>query len=544
MTIESTEHRLAGLALSLRDVGGVLLPADSVASDPFETDTLFLMRSLCASPYARSFIARAVARLSVGSESATEPMFGMLVVPVRLPRLLAGGRFVAVTLLDDGIEGETLDILAQRAGIDARIARTLLRSLPPWDRRTSGRFANVVSALARSESERLAGLEAGAQLSTAWEELHLLHSLSNEMAVGTSPREFARRTLDEVRHTLGCRWTALRVDGSAAAILDVEPGSLLVSGADITLAEQLLGAVHTPQSAAVVGTDLVLAPVRREGEYFGVLAAGDRRVGDGAMSNCERTLVETAAGNLSVFIDNARLYRDLDRMFIGALSALVSAIDAKDPYTRGHSQRVALLSRQIAMAAGLSAADVKHIYISGLVHDVGKIGVPETALRKQGKLTNEEYGQVKQHPVIGWRILRDIPRFEPVLDGVLHHHERFDGRGYPHELAGDTIPVAARIIAIADTFDAMSSNRTYRAKLGRSEVLNEMSKLGGSQFDPTFLAHFLRLDLSTYDVGLEDCAASGSGDASSLDAVDASIREPLSIDSIGIRNLRRLGEAA
>ena len=544
MTIESTEHRLAGLALSLRDVGGVLLPADSVASDPFETDTLFLMRSLCASPYARSFIARAVARLSVGSESATEPMFGMLVVPVRLPRLLAGGRFVAVTLLDEGIEGETLDILAQRAGIDARIARTLLRSLPPWERRTSGRFANVVSALARSESERLAGLEAGAQLSTAWEELHLLHSLSNEMAVGTSPREFARRTLDEVRHTLGCRWTALRVDGSAAAILDVEPGSLLVSGADITLAEQLLGAVQTPQSAAVVGTDLVLAPVRREGEYFGVLAAGDRRVGDCAMSNCERTLVETAAGNLSVFIDNARLYRDLDRMFIGALSALVSAIDAKDPYTRGHSQRVALLSRQIAMAAGLSAADVKHIYISGLVHDVGKIGVPETALRKQGKLTNEEYGQVKQHPVIGWRILRDIPRFEPVLDGVLHHHERFDGRGYPHELAGDTIPVAARIIAIADTFDAMSSNRTYRAKLGRSEVLNEMSKLGGSQFDPTFLAHFLRLDLSTYDVGLEDCAASGSGDASSLDAVDASSREPLSIDSIGIRNLRRLGEAA
>jgi HD-GYP domain-containing protein (c-di-GMP phosphodiesterase class II) len=243
----------------------------------------------------------------------------------------------------------------------------------------------------------------------------------------------------------------------------------------------------------------VLAPVRRDESVLGLLAAGDRLEGDGAMSNWERTLVETAAGHLAVFLDNARLYRDLDAMFMGAMSALVSAIDAKDPYTRGHSQRVALLSRQIAEAAGLSGDDLKHIHIAGLVHDVGKIGMPEAILRKQSRLTDEEFAVVKQHPEIGWRILRDIPQFAPVLDGVRFHHERFDGRGYPHGLKGEGIPLFARIIAIADTFDAMSSTRTYRAAKPREAVLAEMQSCAGTQHDPRLFQSFRSIDLRGYD---------------------------------------------
>ena len=257
--------------------------------------------------------------------------------------------------------------------------------------------------------------------------------------------------------------------------------------------------MSAPARALVVGSDLVLAPVRRDGGDLGLLAAADRHAGDGAMSNWERTLVETAAGHLAVFLDNARLYRDLDAMFMGSLSALVSAIDAKDPYTRGHSQRVALLSRQIAEAAGLPAADLKNIHIAGLVHDVGKIGMPESILRKQDRLTDEEYAVVKQHPEIGWRILRDIPQFAPVLDGVRYHHERFDGRGYPHGLRGADIPLFARIIAIADTFDAMSSTRTYRAAKPRETVLAEMAACAGTQHDPRLFAHFRSIDLRGYD---------------------------------------------
>jgi putative two-component system response regulator len=184
---------------------------------------------------------------------------------------------------------------------------------------------------------------------------------------------------------------------------------------------------------------------------------------------------------------------------MGAMSALVSAIDAKDPYTRGHSQRVALLSRQIAEAAGLSGDDLKHIHIAGLVHDVGKIGMPEAILRKQSRLTDEEFAVVKQHPEIGWRILRDIPQFAPVLDGVRFHHERFDGRGYPHGLKGEGIPLFARIIAIADTFDAMSSTRTYRAAKPREAVLAEMQSCAGTQHDPRLFQSFRSIDLRGYD---------------------------------------------
>ncbi|MFZ9880285.1 MAG: HD-GYP domain-containing protein, partial [Phycisphaerales bacterium] len=342
-------------------------------------------------------------------------------------------------------------------------------------------------------------VEAGDQLSAAFEELHLLHALSGEMAVGASPTRFVARTLSELRQTIGCRWTALRFTGPGAQLLGLSNGGVIADGIDTGEARRRLDGTHDIGRALVVGSDLVIAPVRREGEAIGVLAAGERFAGDGAMSNVERTLVETAAGHLAVFLDNARLYRDLDAMFLGSLSALVSAIDAKDPYTRGHSQRVALLSRQIGEAAGLSPRELKDVHIAGLVHDVGKIGVPEHILRKKDRLDDAEFEQIKQHPEIGWRILRDIPQFAPVLGGVRHHHERFDGRGYPHGLAGRDIPLFARIIAIADTFDAMSSTRTYRAARPRAAVLAELRRCAGMQFDPQLLGAFLEVDLSAYD---------------------------------------------
>jgi len=499
MSVVATTHPLAPLNRALRDADVVLLPADPSATDPFPQPCTDLLRALCACPLSRGWIARAVARWAVSAEEPIEPRFGLLVLPVPVPRNVAGGRFVAVTLLAEALEGETVDQLAHGAKVDARLAKSIIAAGSPWDRRSAARLARLVASLARSEGERIAGAEAGARLGAAWEELHLLHSLSGEMTVGASPRDFITRTLAELRETLGCRWTALRVSGPAEQLLDPALGGIVGDGIDAASARRILSGTPAPARALVVGSDLVLAPVRRDGGDLGLLAAADRHAGDGAMSNWERTLVETAAGHLAVFLDNARLYRDLDAMFMGSLSALVSAIDAKDPYTRGHSQRVALLSRQIAEAAGLPAADLKNIHIAGLVHDVGKIGMPESILRKQDRLTDEEYAVVKQHPEIGWRILRDIPQFAPVLDGVRYHHERFDGRGYPHGLRGADIPLFARIIAIADTFDAMSSTRTYRAAKPRETVLAEMAACAGTQHDPRLFAHFRSIDLRGYD---------------------------------------------
>ena len=183
------------------------------------------------------------------------------------------------------------------------------------------------------------------------------------------------------------------------------------------------------------------------------------------------------------------------------------ALDAKDRYTRGHSDRVAYLSAETARVLGLSDEEVERVRIAGIVHDVGKIGVPESVLCKPGRLTDEEFEKIKKHPEIGFRILEGIPGLQDILPGVLHHHERYDGRGYPHGLAGEDVPLLARIIGVADTFDAMSSNRAYRSKMSREVVLAEIAKCSGTQFDPAVAEAFLRLNLSEYDRMVADHAA-------------------------------------
>jgi HD-GYP domain-containing protein (c-di-GMP phosphodiesterase class II) len=525
------------------------MPADAAAEIPSHGDGVGYLEVLLQSPAARGLIARGIARITVGQEQFAEPLFGLVVLPIDVPRRVVGGKFVAVTLLAEGVGGETLDILASRAALDARTVRKGISLSDPWERRNLGRLQRIVAALARAEWERIAGEQSGANLSTAMEELHLLHSLADAMARGASPVDFARRTLAEARQTIGCRWTALRVDDAAAAILGVEPGEVLIDGVDdAQISAVVLRETANLTQASLVGNNMVVAPLGREGEQFGAFAAGDRTSGDRAMSGFERALVGTAAGNLSVFIDNARLVRDRDQTFVGALSALVSAIDAKDPYTRGHSQRVALLAKQIASKAGLPEREVTDIYIAGLVHDVGKIAVPESVLRKQGRLTDEEFAVVKQHPERGYHILRDIPKSRTILDGVLHHHERFDGHGYPHRLAGAAIPHVARIIAIADTFDAMSSTRTYRSALSRRDILAEMRRLAGRQFDPEYLAHFFTLDLGAYDAlaAHDAAAASPHGDASNLDVLGREghemlerAPEPISLEGLMRRDARK-----
>ena len=499
MTVATQTRSLASLARALRAAQVVLVPVDPAVALPMAADPTDMLQSLCTSGGARALVTRAAARWAISSPAPLEPREGFAVLPVPMPRNLSGVRYAAVALLSEALRSETIDQLAHGARADARLARTLLAPSACWTRASLPALASLVASLAHSEGERLAGEEASARLGAAWEELHLLHSLSGDMTVGSAPRVFVTRALGELRATLGCRWTALRITGAAEPLFDMSLGGVFSDGIGALDARRIIFEAQAPAQAVVASDDLILAPIRRDGKVLGLLAAGGGLDGGTAMSNWERTLVETAAGHLAVFLDNARLYRDLDAMFMGALSALVSAIDAKDPYTRGHSQRVALLSRQIAAEAGLSEDEVKDIYISGLVHDVGKIGMPESILRKQARLTDDEFAIVKQHPEIGWRILRDIPQFASVLDGVRHHHERIDGRGYPHGLKGDEIPLAARIIAIADTFDAMSSTRTYRAAKPRAMVLAEMQACAGTQLDPRLVACFRAIDLSEYD---------------------------------------------
>lgn len=180
-------------------------------------------------------------------------------------------------------------------------------------------------------------------------------------------------------------------------------------------------------------------------------------------------------------------------LFEETTEALANAIDAKDKYTHGHSARVAVLSRRIAQEAGFSATECKQVYFAALLHDVGKIGVPDDVINKPGKLTAEEFEQIKLHPVLGYQILSSIRQSPYLSVGAHYHHERYDGKGYPDGLSGEDIPVIARVIAVADAYDAMTSTRSYRNALADQRVRDEIANGMGKQFDYEFAAILLRL---------------------------------------------------
>ena len=178
--------------------------------------------------------------------------------------------------------------------------------------------------------------------------------------------------------------------------------------------------------------------------------------------------------------------KENERLFLQVVSSLADAIDAKDTYTNGHSGRVAKYAREIARRFGYDEKRLNEIYMMGLLHDVGKIGVPDAVINKPAKLTDEEFEIIKNHPVLGARILGNIREMPQLTNGARWHHEWYDGKGYPDGLSGDDIPEEARIIAVADSYDAMTSHRSYRKPLPQGVVRDEIENGKGTQFDPRF----------------------------------------------------------
>ena len=182
--------------------------------------------------------------------------------------------------------------------------------------------------------------------------------------------------------------------------------------------------------------------------------------------------------------------KDFTKEIIGAFAV---CIDGKDPYTNGHSRRVAYYTKWLSQKLGEPKETVDQFYNIALLHDIGKIGIPESILTKPGKLTEEEFDLMKSHPTRGYEILKNVSIQEDIAEGAHYHHERFDGKGYPDGIAGHDIPWVARIIAVADAFDAMSTNRPYRTKLPMAKIVEEMKNNSGTQFDPTVVKAFLDL---------------------------------------------------
>lgn len=196
---------------------------------------------------------------------------------------------------------------------------------------------------------------------------------------------------------------------------------------------------------------------------------------------------------LSAVAEHDRLISNYDKLLLESMQAIVKTIDAKDIYTRGHSERVGHYSAALAKALGMSDSQASDIYMIGLLHDVGKIGVPDYILKKPEKLTTEEFDIIKTHTTIGNDILSEMPIVENLADGAHYHHERYDGSGYPEGLAGEDIPLVVRILAVADAYDAMNSDRVYRPRLSKDVIKSELVTCSGTQFDPNIASVMLEI---------------------------------------------------
>ena len=355
------------------------------------------------------------------------------------------------------------------------------------------------------------------ELSQTYEELMLLYNLSSNMNVTQSDCTYLQIACDELTQLVSVEGIAIfldkKIDGEERLMLTAGSGVVAIDHvmADIVqvhLARELSEGKEALLDSRVDSPFKYQWPERINNIIAVALNGSENMLGVMVATNVvdkldfdstDVKLFNTVAHQCAVFMENERLFGDLKELFIGALKALTSSIDAKDQYTRGHSERVAFISRWIAERLAetrpLSDEQIHKIYLSGLLHDVGKIGVNETVLRKKGKLTEDELARIKSHPQIGASILSEIKQMKDIVPGVLCHHERIDGKGYPKGLKGDRIPLIGKIISLADAFDAMTSRRVYREALSIKGALIEIEKGIGTQFDEEVATVFLNSDI-------------------------------------------------
>lgn len=235
-------------------------------------------------------------------------------------------------------------------------------------------------------------------------------------------------------------------------------------------------------------------PLRSRGKILGLLCILVGLPPEVALKR-EGRLFSIFASQSAVALENARLHEDLLQNYFDTVRALVVAIDAKDPYTRNHSENVMNIALSITNQIGLEPEKREDMKLAGLLHDIGKIGVRTETLRKEEALTEEDRREIQQHPEVGAKIISTVGHLHRLHPIILHHHERFDGKGYPHGLKGEQIPLGARIIAVADAFDAITSSRCYRPAKSRYDAIAEMRGESGFQFDPRLLEAFFSTKL-------------------------------------------------
>jgi response regulator RpfG family c-di-GMP phosphodiesterase len=316
---------------------------------------------------------------------------------------------------------------------------------------------------------------------------HLTHLLNCEHGIvsfTSENRHYSRsHTRSDLPHSIRCNLTSEQFElvpkrewlDHSTAWIENEPGS------------------ETRKALEIYGIEvknMLVAPLIQDGKPMGILAGFNKSSG---FTDHDKFMVNMVGSIAVMAIFNNGLIDQLKQLFQSTIASLVKTIDAKDSYTCGHTARVSEYTQLIGRELGWSRVELEQAYTGTQFHDIGKIGIPDHVLNKQGKLTDEEYQLMKGHVNIGYEILKDIPQLEPMLDFVLCHHERWDGRGYPRGLSGETIPLAGRVVCVADSYDAMRSNRSYRNALSKEQALGELERGAGTQFDTQIVDIFFRL---------------------------------------------------
>ena len=236
----------------------------------------------------------------------------------------------------------------------------------------------------------------------------------------------------------------------------------------------------------------ITAPLLVRDKVIGVMSVATAKPGEHYSKN-DVDMFGNFATQAAVSVENTQLYARLQAAHLGTISSLAAVIEARDPYTIGHSARVTQYAVAIAEVMSLPAEDIEEIRLASLLHDVGKIGVPDKILGKTESLTEEEYSAIKMHPTMSVKIIEPLPHLAKIIPVVYHHHERYDGTGYVEGMAGDKIPLGSRIIAAADAFEAMTSDRPYRQAVSREQAMAALRENAGTQFDPEVVGYFLKL---------------------------------------------------
>ncbi|HLA83966.1 MAG TPA: HD domain-containing phosphohydrolase [Thermoguttaceae bacterium] len=468
----------------------------------------------------RGELCRQVAERGAGEFIEENDPFVVLALPIidpsdESPRV-AVATFVTRPIAPD----EDLHAAARLAGLSPETARRWARAQAVWPSEALRRVADLVverlTAGRRAEALDREVRSLSGHLSATYEEISLIYRLTQNLKLSAGDEELGKIAIEGLQEVVpadGIALLMLPVVGKDEALQQQARSELmlLVRGDCPLDAESLQGLIehlglHAHSRPLVANTSItenvswpvpavrqcVIVPLSEGDNLFGWLAIANHRAG-GEFGTVEANLLHSVATILGIHSGNIDLYRQHSEMFAGVVRAMVSAIDAKDPYTRGHSDRVARISVCLAQEMGCDQDALHWIYLSGLLHDVGKIGIDDHVLRKPGKLTAEEYEHIKSHVTVGHRILRDLKKMENVLPVVLHHHEAWAGGGYPNDLRAERIPRGARIVAVADAFDAMSSDRPYRKGMPDEKIDAIFHEGAGQQWDPAVVETFFRV---------------------------------------------------